>query len=146
MCYRSLAHGDDDGRGPRMARPGHLHAAGPEALRRWLVSERAALESRVHESPPCGAGRARDRVNRVGRSDAHHPLSPPDVDPGAARAPADELAALYHERWDMETAFDELKTHLRGAPRMLRALIHEAALGALPRRITRSGSAMRDHA
>jgi len=72
-----------------------------------------------------------------------------------ARAPAAELAALYHERWEMETAFDELKTHLRGAQRVLRsktpdlvrqeawgfllahfalrALMHEAALGALPR-------------
>ena len=72
-----------------------------------------------------------------------------------ARAPAAELAALYHERWEMETAFDELKTHLRGAQRVLRsktpelvqqeawgfllahfairALMHEAALGALPK-------------
>lgn len=72
-----------------------------------------------------------------------------------ARAPAAELAALYHERWEMETAFDELKPHLRGAQRVLRsktpdlvqqeawgfllthfalrALMHEAALGALPR-------------
>jgi hypothetical protein len=72
-----------------------------------------------------------------------------------ARAPAAELAALYHERWEMETAFDELKTHLRGSQRVLRsktpelvrqeawgfllahfalrALMHEAALGALPR-------------
>jgi hypothetical protein len=71
------------------------------------------------------------------------------------RAPAAELAALYHERWEMETAFDELKTHLRGGQRVLRsktpelvrqetwgfllahfalrALMHEAALGALPR-------------
>ena len=38
-----------------------------------------------------------------------------------ARAPAAELAALYHERWEMETAFDELKTHLRGAQRVLRS-------------------------
>jgi len=30
-------------------------------------------------------------------------------------APAAELAALYHERWEIETALDELKTHLRGA-------------------------------
>ncbi len=30
-------------------------------------------------------------------------------------APAEELAALYHERWEIETALDELKTHLRGA-------------------------------
>ena len=72
-----------------------------------------------------------------------------------ARAPAEELAALYHERWEMETAFDEFKTHLRGGQRVLRsktpelvrqeawgfllahfairALMHEAALGALPR-------------
>jgi IS4 transposase len=70
-----------------------------------------------------------------------------------ALAPAAELAALYHERWEMETAFDELKTHLRGARRALRSktpelvlqeawgfllahfalrsLMHEAALGAL---------------
>ena len=31
------------------------------------------------------------------------------------KAPAKELAALYHERWEIETALDELKTHLRGA-------------------------------
>jgi hypothetical protein len=71
------------------------------------------------------------------------------------RAPAEELAALYHERWEIETAFDEFKTHLRGSGRVLRsktpelvrqeawgfllahfairALMHEAALGALPR-------------
>jgi len=73
----------------------------------------------------------------------------------AARAPATDLAALYHERWEIETAFDEFKTHLRGAQRVLRsktpalvhqeawgfllahfairALMHEAALGALPK-------------
>ena len=36
-------------------------------------------------------------------------------------APAGELAALYHERWEIETAFDELKTHLRGAQIVLRS-------------------------
>ena len=36
-------------------------------------------------------------------------------------APARELAALYHERWEIETAFDELKTHLRGARIVLRS-------------------------
>ena len=68
------------------------------------------------------------------------------------RAPAEELARLYHERWEMETAFDEFKTHLRGAQRVLRSktpelvrqeawgfllahfalrdLMHDAALGA----------------
>jgi hypothetical protein len=37
------------------------------------------------------------------------------------KAPAIELAALYHERWEIETAFDELKTHLRGARIVLRS-------------------------
>ena len=37
------------------------------------------------------------------------------------RAPAKELAAIYHERWEIETALDELKTHLRGAQIVLRS-------------------------
>ena len=41
------------------------------------------------------------------------------LDPGLA--PAQELAALYQERWEMETALDELKTHLRGAQIVLRS-------------------------
>jgi IS4 transposase len=31
------------------------------------------------------------------------------------------LAALYHERWEIEGALDELKTHLRGARVVLRS-------------------------
>ncbi|HUA58235.1 MAG TPA: IS4 family transposase [Verrucomicrobiae bacterium] len=71
---------------------------------------------------------------------------------GHELAPAAELAALYHERWEIETAFDELKTHLRGTHIVLRSktpdlvrqefygllmahfavrgLMHEAALSA----------------
>jgi len=41
------------------------------------------------------------------------------LDPAAA--PAAELAALYHERWEIEGALDELKTHLRGARAVLRS-------------------------
>ena len=37
------------------------------------------------------------------------------------KAPAEELAALYHERWEIETALDELKTHLRGGRIILRS-------------------------
>lgn len=70
------------------------------------------------------------------------------LDPHAA--PAAELAALYQERWEIETALGELKTHLRGrrivlrsktpdlvrqelyglllAHFAIRALMHEAAL------------------
>jgi len=68
------------------------------------------------------------------------------------QAPAQELAALYHERWEIETALDEFKIHLRGARLVLRSktpdlvrqefygflltyfairgLMHEAALSA----------------
>jgi hypothetical protein len=38
-----------------------------------------------------------------------------------ARAPATELAALYHERWEIEGALAELKTQLRGARAVLRS-------------------------
>ena len=41
------------------------------------------------------------------------------LDPDAA--PALELAALYHERWEIESVFDELKTHLRGNSTVLRS-------------------------
>ena len=37
------------------------------------------------------------------------------------KTPAYELAALYHERWEIETALDELKTHLRGPRVVLRS-------------------------
>jgi hypothetical protein len=43
-------------------------------------------------------------------------------------APAVELAALYHERWEIESAFDELKTHLRGRQIVLRSKTPELAL------------------
>ncbi len=38
-----------------------------------------------------------------------------------AQASAQELAALYHERWEIETVLGELKTHLRGAKIVLRS-------------------------
>jgi hypothetical protein len=70
----------------------------------------------------------------------------------SAQAPAEELAALYPQRWEIEGALDELKTHLRGSQIVLRSktpdlvrqeffgllmahfairgLMHEAALAA----------------
>jgi hypothetical protein len=38
-----------------------------------------------------------------------------------AQAPAAELAALYHQRWEIETALDELKVHQRGPKQVLRS-------------------------
>lgn len=50
-------------------------------------------------------------------------------------APAAELAALYHERWEFETALDEFKTHLRGARTVLRSqtpeLVKQEVFGLL---------------
>jgi hypothetical protein len=37
------------------------------------------------------------------------------------KAPAAELAALYHQRWEVEGLLDELKTHQRGAKVVLRS-------------------------
>ena len=41
------------------------------------------------------------------------------LDPEAA--PALELAALYHERWEIESVFDEFKTHMRSNSTVLRS-------------------------
>ena len=38
-----------------------------------------------------------------------------------AQAPAAELAALDHQRWELEGALDELKTHQRGPRAVLRS-------------------------
>jgi hypothetical protein len=38
-----------------------------------------------------------------------------------AKAPAVDLAALYHDRWEIENVFDEFKTHLRGRQAVLRS-------------------------
>jgi hypothetical protein len=50
-------------------------------------------------------------------------------------APAHELAELYHERWEFETALDEMKTHLRGARTVLRSqtpeLVRQECYGLL---------------
>jgi hypothetical protein len=50
-------------------------------------------------------------------------------------APAEELAALYHERWEIEISIGELKTRLRGADIILRSqkpdLVKQEFLGFL---------------
>jgi hypothetical protein len=48
-----------------------------------------------------------------------------------AQAPAADLAALYHERWEIEGALAELKTHLRGAQVVLRSKTPDLAQIAL---------------
>lgn len=59
------------------------------------------------------------RLNDVPEAEPIYRLVTTILDP--KQAPAKELAALYHERWEIETALDELKTHLRGAQIVLRS-------------------------
>ena len=48
-----------------------------------------------------------------------------------ADAPALELAALYHERWEIEVVFDEFKTHLRANSTVLRSKTPDLVLQEL---------------
>ena len=48
-----------------------------------------------------------------------------------ADAPALELAALYHERWEIEGVFDEFKTHLRANSTVLRSKTPDLVLQEL---------------
>ena len=59
------------------------------------------------------------RLEGVAEAEPAYRLLTTLLDPAAA--PAEELAALYHERWEIEGALDELKTHLRGAQIVLRS-------------------------
>ena len=59
------------------------------------------------------------RLHNVPGSEAVYRLITTILDP--VQAPAQELAVLYHERWEIETSLDELKTHLRGAQIVLRS-------------------------
>jgi hypothetical protein len=55
----------------------------------------------------------------LGDAQARYRLLTTLLDP--VQAPAVELAALYHQRWEIEAVFDELKTHLRQSRRVLRS-------------------------
>lgn len=57
--------------------------------------------------------------NPASSSETMYRLVTTILDPEAA--PAEDLAALYIERWEIENAFDEFKTHLRGRGVVLRS-------------------------
>src|SRR5262249_8918566 len=59
------------------------------------------------------------RLKNVADAEPIYRLITTILDP--QQAPAKELAALYHERWEIEITLDELKTHLRGAQIVLRS-------------------------
>jgi hypothetical protein len=59
------------------------------------------------------------RLEGIAEAEPLYRLVTTILDPAAAQAA--ELAALYHERWEIEGALAELKTHLRGARMVLRS-------------------------
>jgi hypothetical protein len=60
-----------------------------------------------------------DDEGRPGAKGSTYRLVTTILDPAAA--PAHELAALYAQRWEIESVFDELKTHQRGPRVILRS-------------------------
>ncbi|MGW4985216.1 hypothetical protein [Streptomyces mirabilis] len=97
-----------------MFRPAPLIA---HAAARWTATGRA-----VAEASPRAYGQLVRVVEYtvVGHEEAGPiGLITTILDPG--QAPAAELAALYHERWDVEGVLDEIKVHQRGPDVVLRS-------------------------
>jgi hypothetical protein len=100
---------------------------------RWLGLQRLEVKrrlpdgsflSRIYKSPDdLRAGKNGVEVRMVEHAVSGSPetfrLVTSVLAPG--KAPALELAALYHERWEAETTFDEIKTHLKGSKITLRS-------------------------
>jgi Insertion element 4 transposase N-terminal/Transposase DDE domain len=104
----------------------------------WRTRQNARLE--VEQRLPDGSYLSRIYASTADRRKKRHGIvvrvidyrlkDVPDAEPlyrllttilAHQQAPAKELAALYHERWEIETTLDELKTHLRGAQIVLRS-------------------------
>jgi hypothetical protein len=111
-------------------------ARGADLLWRVVKNRRLPVESRLldgsylsriypserdrrHQTQGVGVRVIEYRLEGVPGAEPLYRLVTTILDP--SQAPAQELAALYHERWEIETALDELKTHLRGAKIVLRS-------------------------
>ena len=79
----------------------------------------AADRHREHPLPVRVVEYTLEDPGRPGSDDTRYRLVTTILDPAAAPAP--ELAALYAERWEIESALDELKTHQRGPRVVLRS-------------------------
>ena len=85
----------------------------------FLSKVYATQKDRRHDSGATTVRVIEYRLKGVPDAEPLYRLITTILDPD--RAPALELAALYHDRWEIETALDELKTHLRGARIVLRS-------------------------
>jgi hypothetical protein len=86
----------------------YLSAIGPSGVGRARAAEQAMVVRVIEYAMP-GDEQARPRYRLLTT------LLDETV------APAQELAALYHQRWEVEGVFDELKTHLRQSRRVFRS-------------------------
>ena len=75
----------------------------------------SALTGNARGNPTSGKVSGKKRAAPVTRYRLITSLLDPKV------APALELAAVYHERWEVEAVFDELKTHLADSRRCFRS-------------------------
>ena len=85
----------------------------------YLTTIYASEKDRRHKANGVQVRVVEYRLEGIAEAEPLYRLVTTILDPAAA--PAVELAALYHERWEIETALDELKTHLRGASMVLRS-------------------------
>lgn len=85
----------------------------------WLSRIHASDRDRRHQRNGIVVRVIEYRLHGLSEAEPIYRLLTSLLDP--AEAPAAELAALYHQRWEIETALDELKIHLRGARIVLRS-------------------------
>ena len=85
----------------------------------FLTTVYPSEKDRRHRTAGVRARAVEYRLEGVADAEPLYRLVTTVLDPAAA--PAADLAALYHERWEIEGALAELKTHLRGARVVLRS-------------------------
>jgi hypothetical protein len=99
----------------------------------YLTTIYRSEKDRRHRANGCRLRVVEYRLAGIADAEPLYRLVTTLLDP--AQAPAEELAALYHERWEIEGALAELKTHLRGARIVLRskapALVRQEFWGLL---------------
>jgi hypothetical protein len=91
----------------------------------FLTTVYPSEKDRRHRTAGVRARAVEYRLEGVADAEPLYRLVTTVLDPAAA--PAADLAALYHERWEIEGALAELKTHLRGARVVLRSKTPELA-------------------
>jgi hypothetical protein len=117
----------------RVKRNLRLPCEAPLADGSYLTTVYPSEKDRRHRTGGVRVRVVEYRLEGIAEAEPRYRLVTTLLDP--ATSPAVELAALYHERWEIEGALAELKTHLRGAQVVLRsktsALVRQEFWGLL---------------